>query len=372
MKLLILTCNTGAGHNSTAAAISEYFTVHGVKCVTMDCLDFLPAAKAKLISEGHVLLYRKAPKLFGAGYRFEENHIPRYMRAQCDACADEFYEAVRQVGCDAVINVHVFPAMIMTAAIKQYHLSLPGYFVATDYTCSPGVSCADMDAYFIPHRELAEEFIRCGVPGDRLVPTGIPVRTCFCRSLPRAEARRRLDLPEHGRLVVLTCGSMGAGPMEELTQLLDQQMQPEDRLTVICGTNKKLLEKLQKDRLSDCVRLLGFTQDMDLYMDAADLLLTKAGGLTTSEALMKRLPLLYIDVIPGLETRNLEFMVSHGCALTAETPEALAALTCELLRDPDRLDGLRAKLAETFPDVAVERMYEFLCRDLGWEPESTT
>ena len=367
MKFLILTCNTGGGHNSTAAAISEYFTRQGMACVTMDCLDFLSPAKAKIVSEGHVLLYRKAPRLFGVGYRFEENHIPRYLRTQCEACADEFYETVRQVGCDAVINVHVFPALIMTAAVKQYNLSLPGYFVATDYTCSPGVSCADMDAYFIPHQELTKEFVQCGVPGDRLAVTGIPVRECFCRSLPQAEARKKLGLTETGRVALLACGSMGAGPMEELTQLLDQQMQPEDQLVVICGTNDKLLEKLEKDKLSDCVRLLGFTQDMDLYMDAADLMLTKAGGLTTSEAIMKRLPLVYINVIPGLEIRNIDFMVRHGCAVTAETPEELAVLACELLQDPDRLQTWRAKLAETFPDIAVEKMYRFISRDLGLE-----
>lgn len=366
MKLLILTCNTGGGHNSTAAAISEYFTSRGMECVVMDCLDFLSPAKAKLISDGHVLLYRKAPKLFGAGYRFEENHVPRYVRAQCDACADEFCEAVRQIGCDAVINVHVFPAMIMTAAVRQFGLSLPGYFVATDYTCSPGVSCAEMDAYFIPHWDLAEEFIRCGVPGDRLAATGIPVRECFCRSLPQAEARKRLDLPETGRMVLLACGSMGAGPMEELAQLLDQSMSPEDQLVVVCGTNKKLLEKLEKDHLSDCVRLLGYTQEMDLYMDAADLLLTKAGGLTTTEAVMKRLPLVYINVIPGLESRNIDFMVRHDCAVTADTPEALSELVCSLLRDPARLHAWRARLAEAFPDPAVERMYAYLQRDLGW------
>lgn len=276
MKALILTCNTGGGHNTTANAISEYFTAQGVECVTMDCLDFLSPAKAKLISEGHVLLYRKAPKLFGLGYRFEENHIPKFLVNQCEACADEFYEAVQQVGCDLVINVHVFPALIMTAAVAQYGLKLPGYFVATDYTCSPGTACSKLDAYFIPHESLRQEFMDCGVPGDKLVPTGIPVGAACYRSVPQAEARERLGLPAAGKVVLLACGSMGAGPMEELAQLLDRSMSAEDHLVVICGTNEKLLEKLQKDRLSHCVTLLGFTKDMPLYMDAADLMLTKA------------------------------------------------------------------------------------------------
>ena len=115
------------------------------------------------------------------------------------------------------------------------------------------------------------------------------------------------------------------------------------------------------------MRVLGYTQNVSDYMDAADLMLTKAGGLTTSEAIMKRLPLVYINVIPGLEIRNIDFMVRHGCAVTAETPEELAVLACELLQDPDRLQTWRAKLAETFPDIAVEKMYRFISRDLGLE-----
>lgn len=360
MKFLILSCNTGGGHNATAAAISEYFTAHGQTCVTMDCLDFLPQMKAKLISEGHVLLYRKAPKLFGLGYRFEEEHMPRFILSQCESYADEFCQAVQQVGCDAVINVHVFSALIMTAARRQFGLKLPGYFVATDYTCSPGVAQADLDAYFIPHESLTAEFVQCGVPADRLVPTGIPVRPAFCTGVPQREARERLGLSAEGRLVLLACGSMGAGPMEELAQLLDQQLPAEDQLVVICGTNEKLERDLEKDRLSDCVSIVGFTREMDLYMDAADLILTKAGGLSTTEALMKRLPMVYINAVPGCETRNLEFMVSHGYARTADTPEALTELVCSLLREPETLAAWRENLARAFPTPAVEKIYSYL------------
>lgn len=362
MKFLILTCNTGGGHHATAAAISEYFTAQGQECVTMDCLDFLSPAKAKLISEGHVLLYRKAPKLFGVGYRFEEDHMPKFILSQCESCADEFYEAVKQVNCDAVINVHVFSALIMSAAKRLYNLKLPGYFVATDYTCSPGVGCAEQDAFFIPHEALRDEFVQCGVPADRLVPTGIPVRPVFYEKQPQAEARQQLDLPKTGKLVLLTCGSMGAGPMEELTQQLDQAMSPEDHLVVICGTNEKLKKDLEKDKLSGCVRIVGFTKEMDRYMDAADLILTKAGGLSTTEALMKRLPLVYVDAVPGCETRNLDFMVRNGYAMTADTPEDLAILICTLLQDQPRLDQWRSKLAQAFPNRAVEQIYAYVAQ----------
>lgn len=356
MKYLILTCSTGGGHHSTAAAISDILTANGHHCVTLDCLDFLSPAKAKLISEGHILLYRKAPKLFGLGYRFEEAHTPKLILSQCEACADEFYEAVTACGCDAVINVHVFSALIMSAAKRLCGLDLPGYFVATDYTCSPGVGLTEQDAYFIPHPALTDEFIRCGVPADRIIPTGIPVRREYHTTVPRLEARAALGLPQSGNLVLLTCGSMGAGPMEELAIHLDRTMAPGDRLAVVCGTNEKLKHTLDRAGLSDRIHVRGFEARMDLYMDAADLILTKAGGLASTEALMKRLPIVFINAVPGCETRNLEFLTARRCAATANTPEDLAILVCTLLQDPEGLTRWRAHLAEEFPLPPAEQL----------------
>ena len=356
MKYLIMTCSTGGGHHSAAAAVSEEMTAHGHECVIMDCLDFLPPAKARLISEGHVLLYRKAPKLFGLGYRFEETHTPKFMLSQCEAYAEKFYEAVMDSGCDAVINVHVFAALMMTAAKRRCHLDLPGFFIATDYTCSPGVGLADQDLFFIPHESLKEEFVRNGVPTERIVPTGIPVGPEYCTSVSRETARKQLGLPTTGSMVLLTCGSMGAGPMAKLTRLLDQAMAPKDNLVVLCGTNRKLKQKLDRTPLSNRTRVFGFVDEMHQYLDVADLILTKAGGLATTEALMKHLPIVYVDAVPGCETRNLEFMTEHGYAVTADTPEDLSILICTLLRDRDQLGRQTAILDAEFTGIAAERI----------------
>lgn len=358
MHFLVLTCNCGGGHNATAAAISDYFTSQGHRCTTINCLEFLPTITAKLISEGHIFLYRKAPKLFGIGYRFEEKHDPKLMRAQFSHCAKAFTKKVRELGGDATISAHVFASLITTAASRKYGLDIPHYFIATDYTCSPGVSMIDQDLYFIPHEELIEEFVSQGVPRERLIPSGIPVRPCFYKMQPKPEAREALGLPQTGKLLLLTCGSMGAGPMKELSVLLDKSMAPEDHLIVICGTNQKLIKSMEKHDLSPRVHILGFTDKIDLYMDAADVILTKAGGLSTTEALMKRLPLVYVDAIPGCETKNLDFMVDRGYAMTAKTTEELAALSCMLLKDDARLSDWRDRLNVAFPDRAVDTIYK--------------
>jgi len=367
MKLLVLTCSTGGGHNVTANAICEHFTAHGHECVVIDCLRFLPSLTAKILSEGHIFLYRNAPKLFGIGYRYEENHDTKLIRTQFMACAKEFTKHAQELGGDATISSHPFAALITTAAKRRCGLDIPNFFVATDYTCCPGVSDTEQDLYFIPHAELLSTFSQCGIPKDRLVPSGIPVRPAFYKKHTQEQARDLLYLPQTGKVLLLSCGSMGAGPMQELSVLLDRSMAPEDHLIVICGTNGRLLRSLQKKNLSGRVRLLGFTDQIDLYMDAADLILTKPGGISTTEALTKRLPLVYVDAVPGCETRNLEFIVSRGYAFTAETPAQLAALCADLLGNEQRLNTWRTKLEEAFPDCAIDTIYQHVVQHMQKE-----
>lgn len=358
MNLLILTCSTGGGHNVTAEAIADHFSARGHNCTIIDCLEFLPTLTAKILSEGHIFLYRKAPKLFGIGYRFEENHDTKLIRAQFMSCAKAFTKRAKELGCDATISSHPFAALITTAAKRKCGLDVPNFFVATDYTCCPGVSDTEQDLYFIPHKELTETFVRCGLSRENLIPSGIPVRPAFYQKLPQDQARDRLQLPQTGKLLLLSCGSMGAGPMQTLAVLLDQALAPNDQLAVICGTNEKLLRSLSKKNLSNRVRLLGFTDQIDLYMDAADLILTKPGGISTTEALTKRLPLVYVDAVPGCETRNLEFIVSRGYASTAKTPSQLAELCVGILQDDAKLSAWRTMLEEAFPDCAIDTIYD--------------
>ena len=364
MKFLVLTCSTGGGHNVTANAICEHFSSLGHECIVIDCLRFLPSLTAKILSEGHVFLYRNAPKLFGLGYRYEENHDTKLIRTQFMSCAKEFTEYAKSLGCDATISSHPFAALITTAAKHRCDLDIPNFFVATDYTCCPGVSDTRQDLYFIPHAELLNTFVQSGIPRDRIVPSGIPVRPSFYQRHSQAQAREQLNLPHTGKVLILACGSMGAGPMQDLSALLDQAMAPDDHLIVICGTNTRLLRSLKKKKLSERVRLLGYTDQIDLYMDAADLLLTKPGGISTTEALTKRLPLVYVDAVPGCETRNLEFIVSRGFAFTAETPEQLARLCADLLGNEHRLNTWRTKLEEAFPDCAIDTIYQHVMQHM--------
>lgn len=174
MKIAILSCNTGGGHNAAAAALAEELSARGHESRTYNTLDFLPKGAADLISRGHDFAYRYAPKLYGAGYRMEEKRPSPLLYENSIRGIGPLYEALVDLGADAAICVHVFPAMMMTGLRCGYGLRMPTWFVATDFTCSPGVGELQLDGICIPHPALTLEFQAAGLPPSASSPRGSP------------------------------------------------------------------------------------------------------------------------------------------------------------------------------------------------------
>lgn len=346
MRILILSANTGGGHNSCARAIAEQLDRRSVEYEIADTLALISEKVSSFISWGHSYVYRKLPGLFGVGYRFEEKHPPRFIYEQCARGADGLQQKLVEGGFDAVICVHVFSGMMMTEVRARFGVSIPTYFVATDYTCSPGVSELKLDGYFIPHRMLLGEFVRNGISADRLFATGIPIGEQFYREEDKVAARRALGLPEEGRVVLLSCGSMGCGHLEREALRLFSRLPQDTSLVVLCGTNQKVYDELTAQKSARLV-VLSFTDRVADYMSAADLYITKPGGLTTSEAIAMRLPMIFINAVPGCETRNFEFLTHMGVACGARRWGHVSTLLHRALRSP------------AIPKAQIEQMRQF-------------
>lgn len=368
MRVLILTCNTGEGHNSASAAVCEALELRGHVCDTVDALGFLSKRASAFICRWHVRLYRYAPKLFDTGYAkaekyalvFEERGLlGRYLSSG----GKKLEWLLDRARYDAIICAHAFPAMMVTDMMRRRPRNLRTIFIATDYTCGPVVEDTDLETYCIPHPDLAEQFLAAGIPAERLAPIGIPVRQAFYQKWDKTEARRALGIPEGGKLALLMCGSMGCGPLEELTGLLAKRLPAGAMLTVVCGTNAKLLETLRA-REWENVRVLGFTKEMPLWLSAADLFLTKPGGLSVSEAGTAGTPLLLLDAVGGCETPNLRFFTQRGWADAASSPEDMALRCAALLEDDALLDRRSSAMREAFSHNAAQALVDLLTTKL--------
>ena len=352
MKVLILTCNTGEGHNSASAAIQEACARRGLLCDTADALRFLSERTSEFICNWHTRIYRHLPKLFGSGYGYAEAHPSifeerRWAYRHLASGVGKLSTMLKENGYDTVICVHVFSALMMSELLRQQDLPVCTAFVATDYTCSPITGDTSLDLYFIPHPGLTQEFTANGIPREKLIPTGIPVRQAFYHHPDQEAARTELGLPVQSRQILLMCGSMGCGPLEDLTEQISASLPSDAELTVICGTNTKLAGTLTKKGLHG-VRVLSYTRQMSLWLAAADLFLTKPGGLSSTEAATAGTPILFLDTVGGCETRNRQFFASHGWAATADSPEDMTARCMALLMDSRQLKARSTALRQAF------------------------
>ena len=359
MRVLILTCNTGGGHNAVAAALAESFRRLGVSSDTADGLSFISQKASRFVSKWHTRFYRRYPKLYKAGYMSAENdaesndrdnQVYRYMARG----ARRLDRAIQDGGYDAVVCVHVIPAMMMTELRRQHETGPVFCFVATDYTCSPTVGGCTPDVCVIPHEELAEEFVSCGIARETLLAAGIPVRAVFRERGDRAAARSELALPPEGRHIVLMSGSIGCGPMADIAAELEKRMERGDFASVLCGSNRQMLYALRR-RGFRRVEAVGFTNRVHRYMDSADVLVSKPGGISITEAGTRGTPLLLADMVGGCETRNQEFFHAHGWAETCQ-PEDMADAALALLDRPERRQALVAQQHRDFDGLAADRV----------------
>ena len=368
MRTLILSCNTGEGHNSCAKAIQETYAAHDETCDIVDALQFISKRASQFISDWHSRIYRHAPKLYKAGYHTAEERtsvfregttVYRYLTSG----SEKLYHFILDGGYDNIICTHVFPALALTAMLKHHPMPLVTSFVSTDYTCSPSVENSELDYYFIPDISLTEEFVQCGVPREKLIDSGMPVKQAFYQDTDKAAAKAELGLPvDHQHLLVM-CGSIGCGPIKELTEDLLIRLTPEQELTIVCGANEELFAKLERHFAHDPrIHIHGMVDYVPLLIHSADLFLTKPGGLSTSEAAACGVPMLLMDTVAGCEGHNLNFFLRQGIAVTADTPKHLADLAAALLADPERLQKMARAARRRKGDTPSETIYAFLHR----------
>lgn len=353
MKALILSCNTGGGHNSVAKAVQEAIIQNGGSCCTIDALSFFSRRASKFISSCHTRLYRSHARVFNSGYGYAEKRrsstSTRFNRLLGPA-AKRLNEYVELNEFDCLICPHVFSGMLVTELLNAYlYPNIKTCFIATDYTCSPLAEKCLCDLYFVPSEAVADEFKAVGISEDRLVCTGgIPVKSEFYQTPSKAREKLAHGIPPTVPHALIMFGSMGCGPINELTDNIAACMPEKAHVTVICGTNRRLYRRLSR-KWADFPRIhiCKYAKNVSALMDSADLFITKPGGISTAEAAAKGLPMLFLNAVPGIEKYNLFHFCGTGGAIAAEDAASAAELCTALLKDGEKLKEMSACIKST-------------------------
>ena len=363
MKVAILTCSTGQGHNSAAHAIRLALEARGAVCSTVDALAFLGDNVSEAITGAFVNIAVKTPRAFGFMYaagefiRSDKRKSPVYFANAL--YADNLRRYLEEEEIDAAICPHLFPAEALTYLKRKHALSARCYYVSTDYTCIPFLEETDMDAVFTPSADLNAQFIRRGIRAERLFPVGIPVSPNYLQSQDQADARAMLNLPAALPCYLIMTGGEGCGDAVSLTRKLLERLKSRDaRILVLTGRNTALQSAMNARYSADLrVSAVPYTERVSLYMDACDVLLTKPGGISSTEAAIKGIPIVHTPPIPGVETLNAQFFAERGMSILAANEDSAAENAVRLAGD----SKARARMLEAQRQYMIQDAAERIC-----------
>jgi processive 1,2-diacylglycerol beta-glucosyltransferase len=368
MKVLLLSCNTGQGHNTAARALSEAMAENGIECELRDALAFGSERTSRIVSGTYIGVATKTPRLCGSIYSLADkiskpNHkSPVYFANTF--LADDMGDYIAANGFDTVVSTHLFPAEVLTYLRGRRGLYVKSYAVATDYTCTPFWEETDIDQFFIPHADLRPEYEQKGFSADRLTVSGIPVSARFAVKYGRDAARAQLGLSQNGKIYLVMTGSMGFGHVLELLSRLLDSCQNQDTVLVMTGRNDTLRADIISRFGQDArVRAIPFTTEVAMYMDACDVLLSKPGGLSSTEAAVKGVPFVHTAPIPGCETCNADFFSAHGMSIATYDAKSACAAAVRLSETPAARAHMLAAQSRNVNAGAAQTICHYLMED---------
>lgn len=315
MKVLFLTVSTGQGHTSSARAIEKYLNDRGVETFFLDVYGYISPRLCKAVSKIYLFAAGKTPRFYGRQYDREDMGETGWVDIVAELnkiIKNKFVEFIKENEIDAVIATHLFAAQILTL-IKD-HIDVKTLGIVTDYTLHPKWENTQLDYYVIADKSLIPLARRKGIEKEKLLPLGIPVDMKFSVSRDKKEAKEELGFEPEKPLVYVMMGSMGYGNIFSVIKEIDKA-ETDCNVAVCCGNNKRAKTLIDRSYHRKNFKTYGFISNVDRIMDAADCIITKPGGLSVTESLSKKLPMIFVDPIPGQEYRNVEFLVNNGAGL---------------------------------------------------------
>jgi processive 1,2-diacylglycerol beta-glucosyltransferase len=355
-RVLILSASAGAGHVRAAEALLKDFQKHpevdagGTGDVQhWDILKYTNAVFRTIYSKFYLDLVNKAPWLLGMVYKhtdkpWKEGAAQAFEKFN----AGPFIEALQDYKPDLVVCTHFTPPNIISWLNTKRKLKVNPAIVVTDLDCHAMWLTRSYSHYFVSMEETKVYLGRMGIDPEKVTVSGIPVDPVFRTAREKSATRRALGLRDGVFTVLVSAGGFGVGPVEILiSELLTMKIPAQ--VVAIAGKSEELkgkLDRLAKKTPGDAkvsIHAVGFTKQMDEYMAAADILISKPGGLTTSEAMARGLPMCVVNPIPGQEERNSDHLLEAGVAIKCNNPPTLAWKLEALAGDNVRLTEMRKR-----------------------------
>lgn len=361
-RFLLLTASIGSGHEKAAGAIADGIKEHfpGARLDTVDFMSWDTSWVNGFMKFCYLEMLAFVPNLYEFMYRFTDGRKKGgfIQKLMAYAMSKSIKGLIRKYDPDVLICTHPFPAQAASHLGETWRKGFLSVAVITDYSVHQMWICPHMDLYFVGCDFMKRQLIADGIRPEIIYVTGIPVAAGFHQPMDKADCREQLQLALDVPVILMMGGGLGLGRMIMALAQLDSMREPL-QILVLAGRNNELRQQAQDIAAvsQHRIRVYAYTERVAEMMGAADVLVTKPGALTLTEALARHLPMVLHEPIPGPETDNARYMSGCGAAIWMHAGDNLAFVMDALLRDRETLARMSgAAVKNSRPNTVDEIM----------------
>ena len=361
---------------SAANALKDYLRSKDTDAMVIDAIEYISPLLNRTITEIYEYMATKNPLLWKMMYNSSNKKSFNSIIGKTNSLiSNKLIPLLESCDPDVIVTTHPFTTEMISKLKKHKKTSIPLVCIMTDYAPHRTWISPNVDAYVVANENMITPMIEMEVEPDKIYPFGIPVDDAFFNRQNKEELMNELKLKSGIPTILIMAGSCGFANIEKIYKEL-QSIEKDFQIIIITGKNKKLYENMQKvidgkktgiknkilakisekapelkrmkfikryqnktdtSRYPKNTQLIYFTNEVEKYMSVSDLILTKPGGLTVSEALACNLPMALYDAIPGQEEENANFLVSNNMAVKLNSCEGIANTVNDLISNPQKL-----------------------------------
>jgi len=351
-KILIFYASYGGGHLSAANSIKQYIDDNFSDCETklIDCMLYVNKPINRITTTAYKEMVKKFPWAWGEVYSHsQKGPIAHISSTANNLLAKKLLKLLKEYNPDIVISTHPFGSQMVSYLKRKALIECSLSTIITDFAPHEQwlVGKEQVDYFFVSHEKMREKIINSNIPENKVFSTGIPLSNKFLMHYNKVSVMKSFGLnPNKPVILFFGGGEFGLG-REQTIKIFKSFIQHinNNQIVAIAGKNEKLKEAFSSIvhnlQVEDVVKVLPYTNQVPELMSISDLVVTKPGGLTTTESLVSGLPIIAINPIPGQEEENAKFLEDAGVAIWLKKHNDYDEIIKNLLSDTDKLHKMK-------------------------------
>lgn len=373
-KIMIFYGSYGGGHLSAAKSIKEYIENNylDTKIEMIDCVEYINKVLNKVTTKAYEEFAKKAPEIWGFIYKKSERGLVSKLSNDSNKLmAIKLKNLLQDFDPDYVISTHPFSSQMCAYLKKKEKVNFKLATIMTDFAPHDQwlLYPEYVDYFFVAHSKMKQQLIQKGISANKIYATGIPLSNRFLKTYNKDDILKEFGLVKEKKIVLFFAGGefgLGKSTTTEVLKIFAEDFN-DLQIIAIAGRNESMKKKFEdivnSSGRQDSIKVLDYTNKVPELMSISDLVVTKPGGLTTTESLASNLPIVIINPIPGQEEENASFLENNGVGIWIKKQDDIKERLESILRNPKKLDEMKHHIRELSKPNSTENICKTILND---------